>query len=161
MVSLLTILYFSLVVVGHHRDSVLEALDIGRSMMGFLDKARAAAGDLAAKADTALTQAAAGGGQGETDTYLRDLGIATYAEHCGQPVDGESRTRALAGLDALRQQGQLGSLTVSQPPPPAPGSVGGPPPPPGASSPPPPPPGPTSSGPSAPPPPPPPPPRGV
>ncbi|HKJ12559.1 MAG TPA: hypothetical protein VJ976_09280 [Ornithinimicrobium sp.] len=106
--------------------------------MGFLDKAKAAATDFAAKADTALTQAASGASQGETDRYLRDLGVAAYAEHCGQPVDGESRTRALAGLDALREHGQLGSLAPSEPPPPAPGTAAAPPPP---GSPPPPPPG--------------------
>ncbi len=101
--------------------------------MGFLDKAKAAANDLAAKADTAISQATSGNAQGETDRYLRDLGIATYAEHIGQPVDGEARTRALAGLDALTAQGQLGSMNMSASPPPSPGA-GGPPPPPGASA---------------------------
>ena len=105
--------------------------------MGFLDKAKAAANDLAAKADTAITQATSGNAQGETDRYLRDLGVATYAEHIGQPVDGEAMTRALAGLDALKAQGQLGSLNMSASPPPSPGASG-PPPPPGAGSPPPP-----------------------
>lgn len=128
--------------------------------MGFLDKAKAAANDLAAKADTAISQATSGNAQGETDRYLRDLGIATYAEHIGQPVDGEARTRALAGLDALKAQGALGSMNMSASPPPSPGASG-PPPPPGASAPRPP--GPqtaTSSGPQSttPPPPPPPPP---
>lgn len=119
--------------------------------MGFLDKAKAAANDFAAKADTAFTSATGGGAQGETDRFLRDLGIATYAEHIGQPVDGEALTRALAGLDALKAQGQLGSMSMSASPPPSPGT-GGPPPPPGSTRPPPPPP----SGPTPPPPPPPP-----
>lgn len=107
--------------------------------MSFLDKAKAAANDLAAKADTAITQATGGGAQGETDRFLRDLGIATYAERIGQPVDGEGLTRALAGLDALKAQGQLGSMSMSASPPPSPGS-GGAPPPPGSTGPPPPPP---------------------
>ncbi len=129
--------------------------------MGFLDKAKAAATDLAAKADTAISHATQGGGQADTDRHLRDLGIATYAEHCGQPVDGEARTRALAGLDAMKEQGTLGSVTVSPTPPPAPGD-GGPSAPPPPSSPPssppppprstPPPPPPTSSAPPPPPP---------
>ncbi len=98
--------------------------------MGFLDKAKAAANDLAAKADSAITGATQGTGSADTTRWLRDLGVATYAEHSGQPVDGEARTRALAALDALKAQGQLGSLTMSSEPPPAPGMSGPPPPPP-------------------------------
>lgn len=119
--------------------------------MGFLDKAKAAANDLAAKADSAITGATQGAGSADTTRWLRDLGVATYSEHIGQPVDGEARTRALAALDALMSQGQLGSLSMSSGPPPAPG-MGGPPPPPGSAGPPPPPP---SSGNTPPPPPPP------
>ncbi|CAN5570757.1 hypothetical protein BH23ACT6_BH23ACT6_07910 [soil metagenome] len=104
--------------------------------MGFLDKAKAAANDLAAKADTAITQATAGGGQGETDRYVHDLGVLAYAEHSGQSVDHEARGRALAGLDEMRNQGRLGTMSLSEAPPPAPGTAGsnptGPPPPPGA-----------------------------
>lgn len=106
--------------------------------MGFLDKAKAAATDLAAKADTAINQATAGGGQAETDRYLHDLGVAAYAEHTGSAVDREAHTRALNGLDEMRSQGRIGTLSMSQAPPPAPGTAG-PPPAPGTSAPPPPP----------------------
>ncbi|MGB3684500.1 MAG: hypothetical protein WA991_01575 [Ornithinimicrobium sp.] len=69
--------------------------------MGFLDKAKAAATDLAAKADTAINQATAGGGQAETDRYLHDLGVAAYAEHTGSAVDREAHPRAeRTGRDA-------------------------------------------------------------
>ena len=111
--------------------------------MGFLDKAKAAANDLAAKADSAISNATQSTGGADTDRFLRDLGVATYAEHTGTPVDGEARVRAIAGLDALKAQGQLGSLNVSAEPPPAPGHGGTPPPPPpppASSTPPPPPP---------------------
>lgn len=106
--------------------------------MGFLDKAKAAATDLAAKADTAINQATAGGGQAETDRLLHDLGVVTYAEHAGSPVDHEARTRTLKALDELSAQGRIGSLMLSPTPPPAPGAAG-PPPPPGSAGPPPPP----------------------
>lgn len=102
--------------------------------MGFLDKAKAAATDLARQADSALTQATQGGGQQETDRYLRDLGIIAFLEQQGRHVDEEARQRALAGLRDLESQGRLGSLAVSSPPPPPPGS-GTPPPPPGWSAP--------------------------
>ena len=107
--------------------------------MGFLDKAKAAANDLAAKADSAITGATQSTGATDTNRWLRDLGIAAYSEHIGQPVDGEAHTRALAALDALKAQGQLGSLSMSADPPPAPG-MSGPPPPPSSNNPPPPPP---------------------
>ncbi len=116
--------------------------------MGFLDKAKAAATDLARQADSALSQATQGGGQHETDRYLRDLGIASFLEQQGRQVDEEARRRALAGLRDLESQGRLGSLAASSTPPPPPGS--GPPPPP------PPPPSPGSTPPPPPPPPPPP-----
>lgn len=103
--------------------------------MGFLDKARAAATDLAAKADGAINQATAGGGQTETDRYLHDLGVLAYAEHTGSAVDHEARSRALTGLDEMRSQGRLGALSLSQAPPPAPG-MATPPPAPGRSAPP-------------------------
>lgn len=98
--------------------------------MGLLDKVKAAATDLAAKADSAITQAGQGGGDRDTDRHLRDLGVLTYLEHQGRPVDHQARQRALHALEELDRQGRLGSLAVSSPPPPAPGP-GAPPPPPG------------------------------
>jgi hypothetical protein len=122
--------------------------------MGFLDKAKAAANDLAAKADTAISQglssagvnapAGQGGPAGaEADRYLRDLGALAYLEANGREVPGAERERLLAALRGLEATGALGDLasrTAAAPPPP-PGQ-GTPPPAPGAQqSPPPPPPG--------------------
>lgn len=106
--------------------------------MGFLDKAKAAATDLARQADSALTQATQSGGQLETDRYLRDLGIIAFMEQQGRAVDEDARRRALDALREFESQGRLGSLALSSPPPPAPGTVA-PPPPPGAAAAPPPP----------------------
>ncbi|UJH71714.1 hypothetical protein [Ornithinimicrobium sp. INDO-MA30-4] len=103
--------------------------------MGFLDKAKAAANDLAAKADTAINQATQSGGERETDRYLRDLGILAFRAERGEPVDEEARQRALKALSDFEQQGRLGSLHLSHTDPPPPG---GPPPPPGGMAPPPP-----------------------
>lgn len=111
--------------------------------MGFLDKAKAAATELATKADTALAGAGLGGpgvsSGAEADAYLRDLGVLTLLEATGRPVDLGERERVLATLRRMEEQGTLRSLalrTTAAPPPPS-----APPPPPGAASAPPPPPG--------------------
>ena len=110
--------------------------------MGFLDKAKAAATDLAAKADTALSQASAsfsGGGDGER--LLRDYGLMTWREQQGQPVDAAEATRVREALRALENEGRLRDLqlqTTPAPPPPPPGGFQSPPPPGGFQSPPPP-----------------------
>ncbi|MBA2697034.1 MAG: hypothetical protein H0U62_14635, partial [Actinobacteria bacterium] len=98
--------------------------------MGFLDKARATATDLAGKADHAINQATSGGGDRDQQRHLHDLGVLAYLEAQGRPVDEEARSRALSGLRELESQGRLGSLALSSSPPPAPGA-GSPPPPPG------------------------------
>ena len=144
--------------------------------MSFFERAKAAANDLAAKADaeikkagistpggTGLTGASGGGG---ADRALRDLGVLAYLEATGRPASAADRDRVMATLRELESSGRLGPLTVSPPaygapgaPPPPPGAAASaaystaPPPPPGGTPPPPPPPG---AG--APPPPPPPPP---
>lgn len=104
--------------------------------MGFLDKAKAAATDLAAKADTALSSSGLGGHGGtDSDSYLRDLGVLTYLELTGRPVPPGERERV---LDALRQLDSAGAIrsfalrTQAAPPPGTPGGAGYVPPPPGA-----------------------------
>ena len=133
--------------------------------MSFFERAKAAANDLAAKADaemkkagistpggTGLTGGSAGGG---ADRALRDLGVLAYLEATGRPASSADRDRVLATLRELESSGRLGPLTVSPPaygapgaPPPPPGAAGAsaahsaaPPPPPGGTPPPPPPPG--------------------
>jgi hypothetical protein len=95
--------------------------------VGFLDKAKAAASDLAAKADTALNS-----GGPDPATLYRDLGRMTYDEHAGRPVDADARARILAELTALDQQGRLAPQQAPAEPPPPPGAAaaGSPPPPP-------------------------------
>ena len=119
--------------------------------MGFLDKARAAATDLAAKADTALGSAGLGGSGApstspgaEADRYFRDLGVLTFLEATGRPADAQERQRVMASLQELDARGGIRSFALqTAPPPDAAGSV--PPPPPGTAGghPTPPPPGPT------------------
>jgi hypothetical protein len=122
--------------------------------MSFFERAKAAANDLAAKADVAMTQAgistpgtsATGGGAGGGDRALRDLGVLTYLEATGRPASADDRARLMATLHELESSGRLGPLTVT---PSSFGAPGGPPPPP-------PPPGAAAAGPTPPPPPPPP-----
>lgn len=126
--------------------------------MGFLDKAKAAANELAQKADTALAGSGLGGPGASADRYLRDLGVITYLEAAGRPVADADRERVLAALRDLEQRGEIGALTLqttaaqASAVPPPPGAAQAPPPPAGATPPPP------QSAPTAPAPPPPPPP---
>lgn len=128
--------------------------------MGFLDKAKAAAGDLAAKADSALGSVAGGSSgprPGEVDRYLRDLGLLTYLEATGRPADAGERARVTEAIRGLEAAGGLGSHALHTAPPPAPGVAAAgatAPPPPGAATPPPGPAAPPSSPAPAPPPPP-------
>jgi len=118
--------------------------------MGLMDKAKAAATDLAAKA----------GSSGEADRYFRDLGVLAYLEASGRPSSPEDRERVMEALRGMETRGAIGSLTLqtSGPPsgtvPPPPGGAAAAPPPPGGIAAPPPPPAPPSA--TAPPPPPPP-----
>ena len=143
--------------------------------MGFMDKAKAAAGDLASKAENAMNSSGMGSAAGASknaDKYFRDLGVLAYLDATGRPADPAERQRVFGELQGLEQQGAIGSFmlhTAAPPPPgavasgmgapppaPAPGQPGGPPPPPppppgaaGMGSPPPPPPAPPSSPPPA------------
>lgn len=102
--------------------------------MSFFERAKAAATDLAAKADAAMANSGmmppgspmSGGGGGER--ALRDFGVLAYLEATGRAVDPAQKAQVMQALSTMEQAGQLGPLTVG-PPPPAPGS---PPPPPGA-----------------------------
>lgn len=99
--------------------------------MGFLDKAKAAASDLAAKADTALASAGAAGPRpGDADGYFRDLGVLTYLELTGRPAGVAERERVVGALRDLDTAGSIRSFTLHTAPPPAPGTAGSPPPPP-------------------------------
>jgi len=119
--------------------------------MGFLDKAKAAATDLAAKADTALGSTGLGGpkasGGGDADRYFHDLGVLTYLEANGRPADPEEHLRVMTALQEMDARDAIPSFALHTSPAPSPGtsgagSRGGFPPPPGATGPPvPPPPG--------------------
>lgn len=99
--------------------------------MGFLDKAKAAANDLAAKADTALGSSGLGGPKasgGDADKYFRDLGVLSYLEANGRPADPEERRRVMTTLQDLDNRGAIPSFALHTSPPP--GAAGSPPPPP-------------------------------
>lgn len=112
--------------------------------MGFMDKARAAASDLAAKADTALASSGMTGG-GEAGKYFHDLGVLTYLAENGRPAAPEDRERVLAALRDLESRGAIHSFALqtspapAAPPAPPPPGAGAVPPPPGGAVPPPPP----------------------
>lgn len=103
--------------------------------MGFLDKAKAAASDLAAKADSALNSSGAGGpkppGAGDVDKYFHDLGVLTYLETSGRAADPAERDRVMTALQGLDAGGAIRSFALHTAPPPAPGMAGAVPPPPG------------------------------
>ncbi len=114
--------------------------------MGFLDKAKAAATDLAAKADTALAGSGLGGpgglgGGGDADRLFHDLGVLAYLESRGRPADPHERERVLAALSEQDARGAIRSfaLQTSAPPPPGAAAAGYAPPPPGTHAAPPPP----------------------
>jgi len=100
--------------------------------MGFLDKAKAAASDLAAKADSALNSSGTGGPKpGDADKYFHDLGVLTFLETTGRPADAAERTRVMGALQELDSSGAIRSFGLHTAPPPAPGMAGAVPPPPG------------------------------
>ncbi|MBM6403382.1 hypothetical protein JQN72_03885 [Phycicoccus sp. CSK15P-2] len=112
--------------------------------MSLFDRAKAAANDLAAKADVAMSNAGVNVPGMGGDRALRDLGVLTWLEATGRPVSAEDRERVMTTLRELEQAGRLGPLTVApaEPygtPPPPPGPAGAAPPPPAGTTPPPPP----------------------
>ncbi len=107
--------------------------------MSFFERAKAAANDLAAKADAEMKKAGIstpggtsvmGGAGGGADRALRDLGVLSYLEATGRPASAEDKARVLATLRDLESTGRLGQLSVT----PAYGAPGTPPPPPGAAA---------------------------
>jgi hypothetical protein len=108
--------------------------------MGFMDKAKAAANELAAKADTALAGSGLGGPGAGGERLLRDLGVLTYLEAAGRPVPPGELDRVLGQLREAEQRGALPNLALQtaagQPGsvPPPPGAAAGTPPPPGANT---------------------------
>jgi len=99
--------------------------------MGFLDKAKAAATDLAAKADTAMAGSGLGGpGGAAPDKLFRDLGVLAYLEATGRPAPEGERERIMGTLRETEQRGAIPSFALQTAAPP-PGSV---PPPPGAAA---------------------------
>ena len=100
--------------------------------MGFLDKAKAAANDLAAKADTALAGSGMGGpgaASGQPDKLFRDLGVIAYLEATDRQAPEGERERIMGTLREAEQRGGIPSFALQTGAPP-PGSV----PPPGAAS---------------------------
>lgn len=95
--------------------------------MGFLDKAKAAATDLAAKADTALASSGLGGpggvGGGDAEKYLRDLGVLAYLDATGRESSSADRERVLGALRELESRGALSSPALRTSPPPPPGGA--------------------------------------
>jgi len=100
--------------------------------MGFLDKAKAAASDLAAKADTALASSGLGGpgaaGGADAERYFRDLGVLAYLEATARPGAPEDRSRVMTSLQDLEARGSIRSFALHTapppPPPPPPGMAG-------------------------------------
>lgn len=121
--------------------------------MGFLDKAKAAANELAAKADTALANSGLGGPGAAVspEKLLRDLGVVAYLEATGRTAPAGERERLLAALGELETAGTLPALvlqTTPAPPAAAAPPAGAVPPAPGAATPPPAPPSPAAPPPS-------------
>ena len=110
--------------------------------MGFLDKAKAAANDLASKADSALSGAGLTvPGASEADRYFKELGRLTYAEASGHAPAAGERERLIDAIRHLESMGSLQAQAGPSSPPPPPGyesPPGAPHPAPGAPTPPPP-----------------------
>lgn len=113
--------------------------------MGFLDKAKAMADELAQKADTALAGSGLGGPGAGADKYLRDLGVLAYLDAAGRPVAEADRERVMGALRDLEQRGEIGPLTLQT----SAAQAGAVPPPPGTTAPTPPPPGPGTTAPTS------------
>ena len=95
--------------------------------MSFLDKAKAAANDLAAKADTALGSSGMGGPKasaGDADAYFRDLGVLAYLEANGRPADPQEHQRVMTTLQEMDARGAIPSFALHTAPPPPPGTGG-------------------------------------
>ena len=81
--------------------------------MSFFERAKAAANDLASKADVAMSNAGLNVPGMGGDRALRDLGVLAWLEATGRPVDPADRERVEAQLRELESAGRLGPLTVT------------------------------------------------
>ena len=109
--------------------------------MGFLDKAKAAATELAAKADEALTNVGGAGpstGGKQAERFFRDLGVLAYLDATARPADASERARVVDALRTIESQGGIPTfaLQTAAPPPPGAAAAGyaAAPPPPGAAA---------------------------
>ncbi len=95
--------------------------------MGFLDRAKAAADELAAKADTALGNSGLGGpkapASSDADRYFRDLGVLAYLEASGRPADPGEHQRVMTALREMESRGAISSFALHTAPPPPPGTA--------------------------------------
>jgi predicted TIM-barrel fold metal-dependent hydrolase len=86
--------------------------------MGFLDDVKAAANDLVDSVDSQLSSSAAGR---DAERHYRDLGLLTYLEETGRPVDPKDRERVLEALKKYEKQGVLRAFVLhTAPGPPTP-----------------------------------------
>ncbi len=91
--------------------------------MSFLDKAKAAANDLASKADTALSGAGLGvPGASEADRYFKELGRLAYDEAVGRPHAPGEREHLVGLLRDLESKGAVHQQAGPAAPPPPPGA---------------------------------------
>ncbi|MDO9498364.1 MAG: hypothetical protein Q7J48_21840, partial [Nocardioides sp.] len=86
--------------------------------MGFMDKAKAAADNLAAKADTAFANSGLGGPGAAVspERLLRDLGVVTFLEATGRPTPEGERERLMSALSGLEAAGTLPPLVLQTTP---------------------------------------------
>ena len=80
--------------------------------MGFMDKARDAAGD--------LRSTFTGNEARDSESHYRDLGMIAYLTATGRPIDEADRQRLINGLWAIEQGGKLPAFRLVTPPPPPP-----------------------------------------
>ena len=80
--------------------------------MGFMDKAREAAGD--------LRSSFTGNEARDSESHYRDLGMIAYLTATGRPIDEADRQRLINGLWAIEQGGKLPPFRLVTPPPPPP-----------------------------------------
>ncbi|MFM7507935.1 MAG: hypothetical protein ACKO5A_00105 [Actinomycetota bacterium] len=112
--------------------------------MGFLDKAKAAADQAMAKADSALSGSGVTGGSKPVDGYLKDLGLLAYLEATSRPPADIAERRAQligwiyeiesAGPINLNQSSTAPGSAPAAPPPPGAAAAAAAPPPPGAAA---------------------------
>jgi hypothetical protein len=100
--------------------------------MGFLDKAKAAADQAMAKADSALSGSGVTGGSKPVDGYLKDLGLLAYLEATSRPPAdiAERRAQLIGWIYEIESAGPINLNQSST----APGSAPAAPPPPGAAA---------------------------